>query len=142
VFETFFRDRLAPLTLRLALGLVGIFHGFIKIMANGGMTWHLNMPVGYQLLLAWGEFGAGLAILLGLRCRWAAAGALGVLSFTQVWQHGWNVLSQPVRTLEPTLVLLLSGLALLFLGAGELSLDARGGGTGSASRGVKKKQAA
>ena len=140
MFESFLRERLAPLTLRLALGLVCIFHGFVKIMANGGLTWHLTMPTTYQLAVAWGEFGSGLAILLGFRCRWAAATALSVLGFTQVWQHGWNVFAQPVRTLEPTLVLLLVGLALLFLGAGELSLDGRGSGT--ASRGLRKKQAA
>lgn len=140
MFETFFRDRLAPLTLRLALGLVCVYHGFMKIMANGGLTWHLNMPRSYQMAVAWGEFAAGLAILLGLRCRWAAAAALAVLGYTQFYQHGWDVLQQPIRTLEPLLVLLLTGLALLFLGGGELSLDARG--ASSASPSPKKKQAA
>jgi uncharacterized membrane protein YphA (DoxX/SURF4 family) len=141
VFETFFKEKLAPLTLRLALGVVCVYHGFVKIMSNGGMTWHLTMPTVWQLAVAWSEFAAGLAILIGFRCRWAATLALACLVFTQVWSQGWNTLHQSLRTLEPTYVLLLVAVSLLFLGAGELSVDGRSGGK-SAGNGARKKQAA
>ena len=39
MFEVFFRDKLAPLALRLALGTVFAAHGYAKIMANGGTAW-------------------------------------------------------------------------------------------------------
>ncbi|MBY0525179.1 MAG: DoxX family membrane protein [Gemmataceae bacterium] len=140
MFEAFLKEKLAPLALRLALGLVCVYHGFLKIMATGGLTWHLTMPTVWQLLIAWGEFAAGVAILIGLRCRVAAAAALTVVLAAQAYDKGWGILQQPVRSLEPLLVLTLAGLALLFLGAGELSLD--GQKSGGASRGTKKKAAA
>jgi uncharacterized membrane protein YphA (DoxX/SURF4 family) len=142
VFESFLKEKLAPLTLRLALGLVCIYHGFVKIMSNGGMTWHLTMPVVWQLAIAWAEFAAGLAILLGFRCRWAAAVALAALLATQAWSLGWGILQQPLRSLEPTGVLVLVAVSLLFLGAGELSIDGRGSGSRSSGGAARKKQAA
>jgi uncharacterized membrane protein YphA (DoxX/SURF4 family) len=141
VFEAFLKEKLAPLVLRLALGLVCVYHGFMKITANGGMTWHLLLPTVWQLAIAWGEFGAGLAILVGFRCRWAAALALAALGVTQVLSQGWNPLHQPLRSLEPTYVLLLVAVSLLFLGAGELSVDGRGSGRAGSSP-ARRKQAA
>lgn len=140
VFETFCKDKLAPLTLRLALGLVCISHGYLKIMAAGGTTWFPGLPTGWQLLIAWGEFAAGLAVLVGFRCRWAALVILATTAGTLILWQGWNLFHLPVRSLEPTFLLLLSGLALLFLGGGELSVDARaGGGGGLAPKPAKKK---
>jgi uncharacterized membrane protein YphA (DoxX/SURF4 family) len=141
VFEAFLKEKLAPLTLRLALGLVCVYHGFIKIMSNGGMTWHLTMPTVWQLAIAWAEFAAGLAILLGFRCRWAAALALVALAGSQFWSQSWSPLHQSLRILEPTYVLLLVAVSLLFMGAGEISVDARGGSR-SGNGAARKKQAA
>jgi uncharacterized membrane protein YphA (DoxX/SURF4 family) len=128
MFEAFCREKLGPLALRLALGLVCAYHGFVKIMAAGGTTWYPSLPTGWQLLIAWGEFCAGVAILVGFRCRWAAAGVLALTSGTWIWFQGWNLLHLPLKTLEPVVMVLLTGLALLFFGAGELSVDARAGG--------------
>jgi uncharacterized membrane protein YphA (DoxX/SURF4 family) len=139
VFEAFCKEKLAPLALRLALGLVCVYHGFIKIMATGGTAWYPGLSVGWQVAIAWGEFGAGLAILLGFRCRLAAALVLVLTAGMLVWWQGWNVFRLSIPALEPTLMLLLMGLSLLFLGAGELSLDGRGGGRSFAGRAVRKK---
>jgi uncharacterized membrane protein YphA (DoxX/SURF4 family) len=130
VFEAFCKEKLAPLTLRGALGFVCIYHGFVKIMAAGGTAWSPGLAVGWQLLIAWSELGAGVAILLGIRCRLAVAVMLTVTAGTWLWWKGWNLFTLPLAVLEPFLVLLLAGIALLFLGAGELSLDGRGGARG------------
>jgi len=127
VFEAFCRDKLAPLALRLALGLVCVYHGYLKIMANGGSAWYPAWPAGWQLLVAWGEFAGGLAILFGFRCRLAAVVILAITAGTFACWEGGHLLHLSLRTVEPTVLLLLVGLALLFLGAGELSLDGRGG---------------
>jgi uncharacterized membrane protein YphA (DoxX/SURF4 family) len=130
VFEKVLKEKLAPMTLRLAVGLICVYHGYLKIMASGGTTWNPALPVGWQLLLAWGEFCAGVAILVGFHCRFAAAVVLAITAGTLLWRQGWNVVNLPLNTLEPILFLLLIGLALLFLGAGEFSIDGRGGGRG------------
>ena len=36
--EAFCKEKLGPLALRLALGLVCVWHGYLKIMAGGGGT--------------------------------------------------------------------------------------------------------
>lgn len=144
MFEAFCKEKLGPLALRLALGFVCIYHGYLKIMASGGTAWHPGMTVPWQLLIAWGEFAAGLGILLGFRCRLSAATVLALSAGAVIWQQGWHVAQMPLRTLEPIVVFLLLALAVLFLGAGEISLDARNGGGKSSDSGAfgKKKLAA
>jgi uncharacterized membrane protein YphA (DoxX/SURF4 family) len=134
VFETFCKEKLGPLALRLAVGLFCVYHGYLKIMAAGGTAWYTGLPVAWQVLLAWAEFGAGLAILLGFRCRIAATLVLVLTAGLLLWSQGWKVLELPIRSLETALLVLLMGTALLFLGAGELSLDARGGGKAARPR--------
>jgi uncharacterized membrane protein YphA (DoxX/SURF4 family) len=139
VFEALCKDKLAPLALRLALGSVCFYHGYLKIMAAGGTAWQTGMPVAWQLVIAWGEFAAGLAILVGFRCRLSAAVVLVITVGTLAWWQGWGVFRMPLHSLEPTFMLVLTGLALLFLGAGELGLDGRGGGGRAGASRVAKK---
>src|SRR5262245_29328671 len=112
VFEAFFKEKLGPLALRLAVGFVCVYHGYLKIMASGGTAWNPGMTVPWQLLIAWGEFAAGLAILVGFRCRLAAAAVLVLSLGTLIWWQGWKTLQLPLRTLEPIVVFLLMDLAL------------------------------
>lgn len=139
VLEAFCKDKLGPLSLRLALGFVFLYHGYLKIMAGGGTAWYPPWPVGWQLLVAWGEFAGGLAILLGFRCRLAAALVLSITVGTLTYIHGWSVFRLPLRNLEPTVLQLLVGCAVLFVGAGELSCDARAGGKSGVARPAKKR---
>jgi uncharacterized membrane protein YphA (DoxX/SURF4 family) len=125
VFEAVCKDKLAPLVLRVALGLFCVSHGYLKIMAAGGTKWYPDIPVGWQLAIAWGEFASGLAVLVGFRCRLFAALAVAITAGTLAWWQGWNLVRLPLRTLEPTLLVLLTGSALLLLGGGDLSVDSR-----------------
>jgi uncharacterized membrane protein YphA (DoxX/SURF4 family) len=134
VFEAFCKEKLAPLGLRLALGLVCVAHGYVKIMAAGGTDWAPGLAVGWQLAIAWGEFAAGLAVLVGFRCRIAAAVALALTAGTALWWQGSRLLELPLWSLESPFLVLLTGLSLLCLGAGELSVDARAGGRPAARR--------
>jgi uncharacterized membrane protein YphA (DoxX/SURF4 family) len=113
------------MALRLALGLVCIYHGYLKILAAGGTAWLPGLPVGWQFCIAWGELAAGLAILVGFQCRWAAALILALTVGMLIWWQGWHLLRLPIHTLEPTMLLVLVGLGVLFVGAGELSVDGR-----------------
>jgi len=125
VFEAFCREKLGPLALRLALGVFCFYSGYLKIMAAGGTAWYPGMPMTWQVILSWGEFCAGVAILLGFRCRIAAAIVLAITVGMLLWIHGWRVFRLQIRDLEMVFLFLLSGLALLLVGAGGLSLDAR-----------------
>jgi len=138
VFDAFCKDKLGPLALRLAVGLACVWHGYLKIMAGGGTAWYPALPVAWQLFLAWTEFAAGLAILVGFRCRWAAAAVLGLTAGSLIWWHGLTLFRLPLRTLEPSILFLLMGLALLFFGAGEFSIDGRMAGGGSAAKPAKR----
>lgn len=143
MFESFCKEKLGPLALRLAVGFVCIYHGYLKIMASGGTAWNPSMTLTWQLLIAWGEFVAGLAIVFGFRCRSASIAAVAISAGTLIWWQGWNVFQMPLRNLEPTIVFTFMGLALVFVGAGELSFDGRGSGSsGSGSGGFGKKKMA
>jgi uncharacterized membrane protein YphA (DoxX/SURF4 family) len=142
VFEVFFRDKVAPLVLRVVLGVVCVYHGYLKIMADGGTTWVNGLSTFWQLAIAWGEFGAGLAILVGFRTRTAGVLILGLIIGMQLWWHGWNVFRLPIATLEPTILLLVMGLSVVLLGAGEISLDNRVGGKAPAGGKAVRKTAA
>jgi uncharacterized membrane protein YphA (DoxX/SURF4 family) len=135
--ESFCKEKLAPLALRLALGLFCAYHGYLKIMAGGGTTWYPGLPVGWQVLLSWGEFLGGVALLLGFRCRLAAFLILVLTSGMIFWLQGSHLFRSPLQSLEQPLIILLSTLALLFLGAGDLSIDGGWGVKSSAARRAK-----
>ena len=137
MLESFCKEKLGPLFLRLALGSFCAYHGYLKIMASGGTAWYPSLPVAWQVFLSWGEFTAGIAILLGFRCRLAAILIVALTTGTLLWFQGWHVFRLSWQNLEQPLLLLLSTLALLLLGAGDLSLDSRRGMKPSAVRRTK-----
>ena len=134
MFQAFCKEKLGPLALRLAIGLFAVYHGYIKIMASGGTTWYPDWPVGWQVLTAWAEFCAGVAIVLGFKCRAAAGVLLIVMLGFLIATQGWRIVQLPMRTLEMTLLVLLCGLALVCMGGGGLAIDGRSGGGRSSSR--------
>ena len=106
---------------------------------SGDTHWAATLPTGWQLAIAWGQFTAGVAILAGFRCR-IAAGLVVVLTAGQMlWWYGPGLFRLPLSTLEPVVIVLLMGLALLFLGAGGLAVGARPGGKSSGVRAAKKR---
>lgn len=139
VFESYCKEKLAPLTLRLALGLACLYHGFLKIQASGGSAWAPSLPAGWQFLIAWGEFVAGLALVFGCHCRLGAGLALVINIWSFLWWQGWSGLHLPLRSLEPFVLVVLIGLSVVFLGAGGLSLDARSGVRPTFAKAGKKK---
>ncbi len=132
MFEAYCREKLGPLMLRLALGLVCVYHGFLKIMAVGGTAWSPDLPVLWQVALAWGEFVGGVAVLAGFRCRVAAGIALACTLGHVFWANGWGLFQLPWIRLERIVTVILMELSLVFLGGGDLALD---GGKGRGSRG-------
>jgi putative oxidoreductase len=136
-----FLDRLHPLALlalRLALGAIMIAHGAQK--AFGGMSRFMGMlqnmgipPVlGYLTLAA--EFGGGILLVVGLLTRLAALSIVIDMSvaISRVhWKNGLLSAGGKVGYEFP-LACGIIAFALIFLGAGPISLDGaffRGGGS-------------
>jgi putative oxidoreductase len=141
-----FLDRLHPLAvilMRLALGAIMVAHGYHKVF--GGLHQHahfvasLGMPAWLGYVSAFTEFLGGLLVLAGLFTR-AAAFALCVNLVVAIWKVHWHnglMMGSPERPgYEFALAVAALAFALIFFGAGPISLDhiLRGSGSGGVKR--------
>lgn len=128
------RAGVAPLALRIPVGIIFIAHGAQKLFGafggyglegTGKFMASLGMPAGYLMALLAGsaEFYGGIALLIGLLVRPASA----VLAFTMLVAmfsvHVSHGLFMSNNGYEYALSLLAVSVSLLFSGAGSLSLD-------------------
>lgn len=121
---------LALLIMRLIMGIAFILHGWGKIphpaswAPPGGPV---TIPAFFQVLAAISEFGGGIALVLGIVTRLAAA-AIGITMAVAVYFHA-VLLKDPFvnmtggSSFEPALVYLGVAIVLLATGAGRYSLD-------------------
>lgn len=125
----------APLALRVPVGIIFAAHGAQKLFgAFGGYglegtgQWmgSIGIHPGYLMALLAGsaEFLGGLALVLGLLVRPAAAALLVTMLVAIVSVHLSNGLFMANNGYEYALALLAVTVALLLGGAGRLSLDA------------------
>lgn len=132
-------DRLQPLALlfmRLALGTVMVVHGYHKVF--GGLHHHaqfvasLGLPAWTGYLSAFTEFLGGLLVLGGLFTR-AAACAICTNMIVAIWKVHWHNGLTGDHGFEFPLSLAVLAFALIFFGAGPISVDhiLRGGSSGS-----------
>jgi uncharacterized membrane protein YphA (DoxX/SURF4 family) len=168
--DSLFKQTLAPLVLRLAVGAIFIVHGLEKVNHNMGTSWATDrwslgeLPEGVeenlrrlplddmqrlkvawakaekgslpeilesgtvQLIVAWGELLGGITLVLGLLTRLAAlcliviqAGAIYIVTLDLgfAFEKGGEGLG-----FEFNVALIGVCLALVFMGAGSLSVDA------------------
>ncbi len=124
----------APLALRIPVGIIFIAHGAQKLFAwfggyglSGTGQWmdSIGLSPGYLMaLLAGGaEFFGGLALLLGLLVRPAAAALAFAMLVAIFAVHAGNGLFRSNNGYEFGLALLAASLSLVFSGAGRASLD-------------------
>jgi putative oxidoreductase len=119
----------ASLFLRIALGAVFIYHGYGKVFGESaamGTAWNpYGMPSVLQLLVAWGEFAGGIALLIGFLTPIAAIGIITIMAgaiVTVTGKNGFNMMNQGY---EYNFVLIMMCLALIANGAGACSIDCR-----------------
>jgi putative oxidoreductase len=124
-------DKLKPyagLFLRIGLGVVFIFHGYGKIFGEGaalGSAWNPQMPVIMNILVSWGEFIGGIAILTGFLTSLASLGIIIIMVGAIIVVHGKNGFSMMNHGFEYNFVLISMCLALMATGAGPLSLGSK-----------------
>ena len=133
---------LAFLVLRVVLGVIMVGHGYGKVF--GGLRLHaafvasLGMPAWLGYVSAFVEFFGGILLIIGLVTRCAAIAVCidMVVAIVKVhWHHG--LLAQ--GGYQFPLALAAIAFALIFTGAGPISLDwafGRGGGERKFSRGA------
>ena len=132
-----FLDRLQPLALvalRLVLGIIMLAHGYPKVFGGfyhfEGFLSSLGIPPWMAFLSAAAEVGGGILIILGFLTRYAAIAIcidLGVAIWKVHWKHG--LLAE--GGYQFPLAIATIAFALIFLGAGPISLDGlRKGGSG------------
>jgi putative oxidoreductase len=138
-----FLDRLHPLAilvLRFALGAIMIAHGSQKLFGGMprfmGMLQNMGIPPVLGYLTAAAEFGGGILLVVGLLTRLAALSIVIDMAVAIDKVHWKNGLKGPGGYEFPMACATIA-FALIFLGAGPISLDGaffRGGGGSSARK--------
>jgi putative oxidoreductase len=135
-------DRLQPLALvimRLALGVIMFVHGYQKVFQNlqsfVHMVGHMGMPQWLGYVAAFTELLGGLLILAGFFTRPAAFAILVdlIVAIWKVhWHNGLTGAGSDRPGFEFPLAVVALAFALIFFGAGPISIDhvLRGGGSG------------
>jgi len=117
---------LAPLFLRLGLGVIFLYHGFSKVFGEGanlGSSWNPHgMAAIVQVLVAWGEFLCGGAILLGFMTEVAALGIIVIMVGAIIMVHGKNGFSMMNHGFEYNYALIAMCLALIGTGPGSFKI--------------------
>jgi len=135
-------DRLQPLALllmRLALGVIMLVHGSHKVF--GGLHHHaqfvasLGLPAWTGYLSSFTEFLGGLLVIAGLFTR-AAAFAICINMAVAIVKVHWHNGLTGDHGFEFPLSLAVLAFALIFFGAGPISIDhiLRGGGSASTKK--------
>jgi len=126
---------IAPLMLRIPLGLIFMAHGSQKLLGlfgGQGLTATLKnfevkmgIPPIFTLLAILAEFGGGFGVLTGFLTRLSAAGISAVMMvaiYKVHWGHGF-FLNSSGNGIEYNLALLGMALYLLISGGGRWCLD-------------------
>jgi len=124
---------LGSFLLRLGLGVIFIFHGYLKIAIGGGKGWDNNLSEVAQMAVAWGEAVCGLALLVGFLSRLAALGLIviqwgAIMLYTSKYDfvHIEYNRADPHRIptgTEYNFALIFMCLAIVVLGSGMISVD-------------------
>jgi putative oxidoreductase len=117
--------------IRLALGLVFIFHGSQKLLGwfGGpgleGFAAHMDLqpPKFWAVLAANGEFFGGLLVLLGLFTRFGALNIAVTMAVAVLHVHWAKGFAAKDGGFEYPLTLLLAAIALMISGGGAASFD-------------------
>jgi len=144
---------LGSFLLRVGLAIIFFYHGYLKVVQDGGRHWSDTLPETQQLAVAWGELICGCALFLGLLSRLAATGLVVIMVGAIMLQTGRfdfiyievSGVRDPGRLptgSEYNFAIITMCLAVVALGSGKVSLDhllfrkwiARLSGTGADSQ--------
>ena len=138
-----FLDRLQPLGLlvmRIVLGVIMMAHGYQKYSNGVGKTAeffaHMGIPAWCAYLVTCTELLGGLLLIIGLLTRVWGLG-LAIDMFVAIWKVHWKNGLMAQGGYQFPIALFSLAFALIFFGAGSISLDAVLFGRSSASKAKK-----
>jgi len=106
-------------------GYQKVFEGHVKMLAQGVAAWGVPMPEVFAWAAALSEFVGGICVALGLGTRYAAGLIFITMTVAAFKAHA----ADPLQTKELALAYWTMSGALMLLGGGAYSLDARLGGS-------------
>ena len=129
---TYTNDDLGKLVLRIALGVLMLFHGVAKLQ-NGiggieGMLQSNGLPafIAYGVYL--GEILAPIMLILGFRVKMAAVLILGTMAFILAFPYAdkiFTITKHGAWAIELHMFYILGSIAIFLFGAGKYSIDKR-----------------
>lgn len=127
--QLFAYEQLAPLILRLAVGIIFIAHGYPKLFKNFSATAQFFESVNikpaklFVAVVGLTEFFGGIALILGFFTQIAAL-LIGVIMLVAiVYVKKIKFKQKLVEGYEFDLILLAATLTLIFLGPGAFAID-------------------
>lgn len=115
--------------LRVVLGIIFLYHGYVKLFAPGGFTGTVKMVAGlgfpmpafFALAVSAVEFFGGLFLLLGILTKWSSLLLIADMLVALFKVHLKNGLLVSKGGYEFVLILLAALFVILVNGAGRLS---------------------
>jgi putative oxidoreductase len=131
MIDTFSKNTLVPLILRLGLAAIFVYHGLHKVTGEGnemGAAWAREMKdqapqTAVQIAVAWGELLGGVALALGFLTRLAALGIAAIMVGAIYTVHGKHGFSLQQGGYEYNFAILVMCAAVFLLGSGTLAVD-------------------
>jgi uncharacterized membrane protein YphA (DoxX/SURF4 family) len=125
---------LGSFLLRLGLAAIFIFHGYLKLVQDGGRAWSSSLDADTQMAVAWGETLCGCALLLGFLSRLAAIGLVvimvgaislktGKYDFIYIGLRHANDEGGIPTGAEYNFALIVMCLAVVAIGSGKVAID-------------------
>ena len=119
----------AGVFLRLALGVIFVYHGWPKVFGEGsglGTSWNpADMNVMLQILVSWGELLGGIAFLAGFLTDYAAIGIIVIMAGAVITVHGENGFGMANGGFEYNFVIICMCLSLMATGPGRWTVQLR-----------------
>lgn len=121
---------LAPLVLRVALGVVFAWHGYDKVFVKGipaitGFMASLSLPMPELMayILSYGELIGGLLLIVGAFTYWVTLFDIVVAVVAWVTVHAANGFAVSGGGYEFIMLILAASISLMISGAGKYSID-------------------
>ena len=127
-------ENYAPLMLRIALGIIFLYHGGQKLFGlfdGGGLerTGFQMAGMGFKPGMLWAvmvgcaEFFGAVFVLFGFMTRYSAAILGAIMVVAVLWVHGF----ESFQEIQLQFVLFMMAVTLVITGAGKMSFDDRMG---------------